>query len=128
VQADYTRERGAEETRRLLAGPTRPTAILYDNDLMAAAALSEAQRMGIDVPADLSILAWDDSLLCEMVRPALTALHRDIAGAGARAAHSLVQLAAGHPVGSVRENPPVLTVRDSTAKPRPSGAMAKPAR
>lgn len=122
VEADYTRERGAGETRRLLGGATRPTAILYDNDVMAAAGLLEAHHMGIHVPSELSILAWDDSLLCEMVHPALTALHRDIAGAGARAAHGLVELAAGRRVGHVQENTPVLNVRGSTASPGSLGS------
>ena len=69
VAADYTAEHGAEATRDLLKQAAPPTAILYDNDLMALAGLGAAQRMGVRVPADLSIVVWDDSALCELVHP-----------------------------------------------------------
>ena len=118
VEGDYTGEYGAMATRALLEDGAPPTAILYDNDVMAVAGLGEAQRMGVDVPGDLSIVAWDDSVLCELVHPALTALRRDIAAVGAEAARRLRKAATGVPVGDFLEAVPVLTVRDSTGKPR----------
>jgi DNA-binding LacI/PurR family transcriptional regulator len=120
VEADYTGEQGAEATRRLLEAASPPTAILYDNDLMAVSGLSAAQRFGIDVPAELSIVAWDDSPLCELVHPPLTALRRDIPAYGAHAARRLLQAAGGAVVGDFEDAPPVLTVRDSTG-PAPAG-------
>jgi Periplasmic binding protein-like domain len=51
VAADYTAEHGAEATRDLLKQAAPPTAILYDNDVMALAGLGAAQRMGVRVPA-----------------------------------------------------------------------------
>jgi DNA-binding LacI/PurR family transcriptional regulator len=118
VEADYTGEFGARATRELLGRGDPPTAILYDNDVMAVAGLGEAQRLGVDVPGDLSVMAWDDSMLCELVHPALTALSRDIAAAGAEAARRLSQMAAGAEVSDFREPPPVLMARESTGKPR----------
>lgn len=115
VTADYTAEHGAEATRNLLEQAEPPTAIVYDNDVMAVAGLGAAQRMGVRVPADLSIVAWDDSTLCELVHPALTALRRDIPATGANAARMLREAAAGRPPGTLQEAPPVLLVRDSTA-------------
>ncbi len=117
VEADYTRERGTEATRTLLRGRRRPTAIMYDSDLMAIAGLIAAQRMGVEVPAELSIVAWDDSPLCELVHPPLTALSRDIPAYGAHAARTLAQVASGEAVGHFQEVPPVLTIRGSTASP-----------
>jgi DNA-binding LacI/PurR family transcriptional regulator len=118
VEADYTGEFGARATRDLLGRDDPPTAILYDNDVMAVAGLGEAQRTGLDVPADLSVMAWDDSMLCELVHPALTALRWDIATTGAEAARILTRVAAGEVVTGFREPPPVLMVRESTSKPR----------
>jgi DNA-binding LacI/PurR family transcriptional regulator len=120
VEADYTRERGAEATRTLLRARQPPTAIIYDNDLMAISGLICAQRLGIDVPAGLSIIAWDDSPLCELVHPPLTALSRDIPAYGAHAARTLARIAAGHPATHYQENPPVLTLRGSTGSPPPA--------
>ncbi len=116
VACDYTSEHGAEATRELLLSPRPPTAILFDNDLMAVSGLSAAQQLGVDVPAELSIVAWDDSALCELVHPALTALRRDIAGTGSEAARRLVMLAGGAEAGSFQEPPPVLTERASTSR------------
>jgi DNA-binding LacI/PurR family transcriptional regulator len=117
VEADYTGEHGAAATRRLLRSDQPPTAILYDNDIMAVSGLSAATAMGVAVPAELSIVAWDDSPLCALVHPPLAALTRDIAAYGASAARTLIQLADGAAVDDVEVAPPVLTLRASTASP-----------
>ncbi len=119
VSCDYTGEEGARATRRLLSSPERPTAIVYDNDVMAIAGLAVAQEMGLSVPADLSLVAWDDSPLCQLVHPPLTALRRDIASHGAQAARQLLAVIAGEPATSFQDEPAHLVPRGSTAPPRP---------
>ena len=121
VTADYTAEHGVEATRTLLDRAQPPTAILYDNDVMAVAALSAAQRAGLAVPGDLSIIAWGDSALCELVHPSVTALRWDTVEAGAQAARLLNLAAEGAEVGSYQEGPPQLMVRESTGPRRPEG-------
>ncbi|MGJ0223669.1 substrate-binding domain-containing protein, partial [Streptococcus pyogenes] len=61
VEGDYTERSGAELTRRLLEGPDAPTAIVFDNDVMALGGLAAAAEAGVDVPERLSVVAWDDS-------------------------------------------------------------------
>lgn len=117
VHTDYTGEEGARATRRLLSSPERPTAIVYDNDIMAVAGLSVAQEMRLEVPADLSIVAWDDSPLCQVVRPPLTVLTRDIPAYGAHAAQRLLSLIDGENTGPLEDEAPRLTARGSTAPP-----------
>ena len=117
VGGDNTGSRGAQATCDLLRSARPPTAILYDNDLMAVSGLSVAQRMGVPVPAELSIVAWDDSALCEVVHPSLTALRRDIAAGAAEGARRLVSLVEGAAVGNFEEAPPVLIRRGSTGRP-----------
>lgn len=118
VHSDYTGEEGARATRRLLSSPERPTAIVYDNDIMAVAGLSVAQEMGLSVPSELSIVAWDDSPLAQVVRPPLTVLTRDIPAYGARAARALMALIEGQEVAASLKDPaPTLTPRGSTAPP-----------
>jgi DNA-binding LacI/PurR family transcriptional regulator len=118
IQTDYTGEEGAQATRTLLSQSTRPTAILYDNDVMAVAAIGVAQEMGVDVPRDLSIVAWDDSPLSQLVRPALTALSRDIPAYGAHAAALLLSQLDGRTVERMQDVAPRLIPRASTAPAR----------
>ncbi|GIH75654.1 LacI family DNA-binding transcriptional regulator [Planobispora longispora] len=119
MHTDYTGEEGARATRRLIGSPARPTAIVYDNDIMAVAGLSTAQEMRLDVPDDLSIVAWDDSPLSQVVRPALTALSRDIPAYGAHAAKALLALVAG-------EGGEITGFEDRAARLVPRGSTAPP--
>jgi DNA-binding LacI/PurR family transcriptional regulator len=121
AEADYTAEHGAQATRELLSDARPPTAILYDNDVMAVAGLGAAQRLGITVPSDVSIVSWDDSVLCGITHPALTAVGRDIAGIGSTAARLLREMAAGERPAHVREARAELVVRGSSG-PAPAGA------
>jgi DNA-binding LacI/PurR family transcriptional regulator len=114
VEADYTGEAGAQATRRVLSSANRPTAITYDNDVMAVAGLGVAMEMRLMVPADLSIVAWEDSPLCQAVRPALTVLKRDIAAYGTHAAQLLFDAIDGLPARSVQDQTAELVVRAST--------------
>jgi DNA-binding LacI/PurR family transcriptional regulator len=87
--------------------------------VVAMSGLSAAPHLGVAVPGELSIVSWDDSPLCELVHPPLTALRRDIAGAGAEGARRLAGLAGGAEVGDFEEPPPVLIRRGSTGRPSP---------
>ena len=114
VTADYTPERAAEATAGLLGAAEPPTAILYDNDVMAAAGLGVAQRMGRSVPGEVSIISWDDSVLCELMQPALTALRWDIEGMGTAAGRLLRAVAGGGQPDSVAAAAPALHTRASS--------------
>ena len=105
----------------LSAPPTRPTALLYDNDIMAIAGLSVAQQMGlVGAGLDLSIIAWDDSPICRLVHPPLTALSRDIQAFGAAAArHLLAGDRRARRPADVETTRGELTPRGSTGRPRP---------
>jgi DNA-binding LacI/PurR family transcriptional regulator len=55
-------------------GVARPTAIFATNDLMALGAIEAATDAGLRVPADLSVVGFDDIALCTHLRPALTTI------------------------------------------------------
>ena len=116
--ADYTGEESARITRRMLSCTSRPTAVIYDNDIMAVAGLAVAQEMGVRVPADLSIVAWDDSPLCRLVHPALTAVSRDIPRYGVHAARQLLASISGQQIVNFQDATPRLVPRGSTAPPQ----------
>ncbi|NGN63321.1 LacI family transcriptional regulator [Streptomyces sp. A7024] len=117
LATDFSGEEGARATRTLLTSADRPTAILYDNDLSAVAGLSVAAEMGLSVPTDVSLLAWDDSQLCTLTHPKLSAMSHDVHGFGAEVARALFELLE---TGSTESRPvptPVLMPRGSTAPP-----------
>ena len=115
VTTDFSSSAGAAATRQLLNSKSPPTAIVYDNDIMAVAGLGTAQELGVLVPAELSLVSFDDSTLCEVVRPALTARARDVLAYGARAAQALIALVEGEDMpGNVDEMPRLIS-RGSTA-------------
>ena len=118
VVTDYTPESGARETRRLLSSPEPPTAIIFDSDLLAVTGLGVAQQMGFDVPDDLSLIGWDDSLISRVVHPPLTAITRDIGAYGATAARHLLAVLDGVARQDVEVARGELTPRGSTAPPR----------
>jgi DNA-binding LacI/PurR family transcriptional regulator len=89
---DFRAETGAHVTRRLLAGPERPTAFIYESDILAVAGLGVAHEMGFHVPRDVSIIAWDDSPFCQVVHPPLSAVTRDVPRLGVRACRLLLEL------------------------------------
>ena len=114
VAADYSGDAGAAATRDLLLSGRPPTAIVYDNDVMAVSAVGVAAELGVDVPGELSIIAWDDSPLCRLPHPALTAMSLDITAYGAAAAATLLRVIAGERVPDRVFGAPELIVRGST--------------
>lgn len=120
VASDYTGESGSRATRRLLSAADRPTALIFDNDVMAIAGLTVARELGIAVPGQLSIIAWDDSPACRLLHPPLTALSRDIGAYGKQAAGMLLSMMGGADVGDAHCAAAVLVPRGSTASRAPN--------
>ncbi|GAA0600053.1 LacI family DNA-binding transcriptional regulator [Kutzneria viridogrisea] len=107
----------AEAVRRLLAARPRPTALVCDTDVMALGALGVAAQLGIRVPGELSVLAGEDSPLCLLPHPALTAVRVDLHSYGAAAAETLRCLLAGDRPPDRTFGPPCLVERGSTGPP-----------
>jgi LacI family transcriptional regulator len=55
-----------------------PTAIFASNDDMAAGVLAVAHDRGVDVPAALSVVGFDDTVLARTVWPPLTTIHQPV--------------------------------------------------
>jgi LacI family repressor for deo operon, udp, cdd, tsx, nupC, and nupG len=115
AEGDYSYESGRAATVELLeAGPT---AIVCDNDVMALAALDALHEHGRKVPDDISLIAWDDSTLCQLAVPALSAMSHDVGRIGELAAGALLDALAGA-APAVYEAPAAhLVARDSTGFP-----------
>ncbi|GAB2800386.1 hypothetical protein GCM10027073_35640 [Streptomyces chlorus] len=116
VETGFSGEEGARATRTLLLTPDRPTAIVYD--IMAVAGLGVAAERGVSVPDDLSLLAWDDSQLCRLTHPTLSAMSHDVHRFGAEVTEVLFDVIAGEKVRPRPVATPSLVPRRSTAPPR----------
>lgn len=92
VHGGSTEQGGLAATRELLAAHPRPSAVIYDNDVMAVATVARAAELGVRIPGDLAVIAWDDSMLCRVVEPAVTAFEHDVVADAATAAHRLLEL------------------------------------
>jgi len=119
---------GLQAAERLLAGPDRPTAIFAANDDMAAATISEALRLGLDVPGALSVVGFDDTLIAAAIWPSLTTIRQPIADMGAAAVELALEEIRRRRSGDDR--PPcrrqlgyTLVARDSSG-PAPSAAQS----
>jgi DNA-binding LacI/PurR family transcriptional regulator len=74
-----TIENGKSAARQLLEGKEdRPTAIFACNDLLAIGVIEEARKLGINVPEELSVVGFDNTILAEIVNPALTSVAQPI--------------------------------------------------
>ena len=59
-------------TLQLLGTPSRPTALLAINDLLAVGALRAIKDLGLDVPRDVSLFGYDDIPLSRYLVPQLS--------------------------------------------------------
>ncbi|KHD75406.1 ABC transporter substrate-binding protein [Actinoplanes utahensis] len=110
--ADYSYESGRTATAELLAAS--PTAIVCDNDVMALAALETLRDRGLSVPADISVVAWDDSAQCQLAVPALSAMSHDVGRIGELGARALLDAMAGAPPAVYEAPAAHLVIRAST--------------
>jgi LacI family transcriptional regulator len=84
---NISKSQGETEITDLLKENPWITAIFAINDNIAVSAIHAAQRMGLDVPRDVSVIGYDDTDLATSVSPKLTTMHVDTVAMGQGAAH-----------------------------------------
>jgi LacI family transcriptional regulator len=118
VEARYELGAARAAMARILAAADRPTAVICHNDVLAHGAVLEAQAHGLEVPAALSVIGFDDLEFAEHVRPGLTTMRVPADLMGAKAVDELIARIEHHrrprPVNLVE---PELIVRGSTSPP-----------
>jgi len=82
VTCGATIEDGYQAALQLLRLPMRPTALLAINDLLAIGALRAASDLGLRVPADVSLVGYDDIPLTSYLTPRLTTSSKDMIKVG----------------------------------------------
>ncbi len=115
---DFYVESGRRAMADLLSLDEPPTAVFAASDMMALGAIRAAGDAGLNVPADLSVIGFDDIQLADHMNPPLTTVRQDKVGLGAAAGTALVRLIDGEqdPVSSTVL--PVELIRRGSTRPR----------
>ncbi|GAA5153811.1 LacI family DNA-binding transcriptional regulator [Amycolatopsis dongchuanensis] len=91
------------------------TAIIVDSETIAAEIVAHAPEIGVRVPEQLSVIAWEDSWVSSIVRPRLTAFDAPVEESARTAVTLLEQLVRGENAASRTVTGRRLIVRESTA-------------
>ncbi len=114
----FSLEGGRLGLRQLMRLRHKPTAIFCGNDLLAVGAMLEAERMGLDVPSDLSICGIDNLEISEAINPGLTTVSLPTQDLGRIAAQYMLSAISGEVIAAKSLLPFELLVRGSTGLPR----------
>jgi DNA-binding LacI/PurR family transcriptional regulator len=116
VAAPAATTEAVEVAAAMLAGTGRPTGVFCLSDSLAFAVYRAARDAGLRIPADLSVVGYDDHQLAVLVDPGLTTLAWD--------EDAIVEAAVGQLTGLLDEPVPApppfrpeLIVRGSTSPP-----------
>ncbi|MFN8530853.1 MAG: LacI family DNA-binding transcriptional regulator [Anaerolineae bacterium] len=94
----------------------RPTAIIAISDLIAIGVIAEAERQGIVIGRDVSLIGYDNAPLTQYLRPPLTTLEQPLELIGQEVIARLCDVMSGKPLASELRHtllPPRLIVRGS---------------
>jgi LacI family transcriptional regulator len=120
----FSLEGGRLGLRQLMRLRHKPTAIFCGNDLLAVGAMLEAERMGLDVPSDLSICGIDNLEISEAINPGLTTVSLPTQDLGRIAAQYMLSAISGEIIAAKSLLPFELVVRGSTRLPRRKRILA----
>ncbi|PXA88240.1 LacI family transcriptional regulator [Caulobacter sp. D4A] len=126
VQGEFTFKTGLDAARLLLEIDEPPTAIFAANDEMAAATCMEAQRRGLRIPDDISVVGFDDAPIAGVIWPTLTTIRQPFEPMALRALQTFAAWNSGE--SGLRTGPFLaqhsLVIRESTGPAR-KGPPAK---
>jgi len=116
-------ENGRAAVKQILDFPSRPTALICYNDMLAIGALKEFQQSNIRVPQDMSVTGFDNIVFSAYTNPLLTTFDQPKRFIGSEAARLLLDLLDPTSTPELSNQPKVkilkgnLLVRGSTAPP-----------
>jgi DNA-binding LacI/PurR family transcriptional regulator len=120
---------GAQAITRLMSLPEPPTAVFFTDPIATLGALRRCQELGLRVPAELSIVGFDDSDIRAHTFPQLTAVCQDARMLGYEAALWLTRVLAGPPGVPARiqeSRPTMLDINQTTGRPPREGVRVLP--
>jgi LacI family transcriptional regulator len=93
LHGDFNFSGGTELTKRILDKHPRVTAIFAANDVMAFGAIRATLDRGLRIPADMSLIGFDNIEFSSIIHPPLTTIHQPKYEMGEAAVEILLRLA-----------------------------------
>lgn len=90
AEGDFSESSGYSAMQRLL--PTHPDAVFAASDLMAVGGMRAVQDAGLNIPADIAFVGFDDLPLAANANPPLTTIHQPIYPFGFKAVEVLIEM------------------------------------
>jgi DNA-binding LacI/PurR family transcriptional regulator len=118
LESDHTLEGGMTAMGKLLNRPNPPTAVVCSNDLTAIGVLHCLFEAGKQVPADLSVIGFDDVHIAQFMLPPLTTVRMACADIAQNAFTILRNRIESASTGDAVAVETRLIVRQSTGAPR----------
>lgn len=115
---NYTEADGEQATHQLLEQATPPSAIFAGNDYSALGALSAAAAAGVNVPADLSIVGFDNTSAAKLGHIQLTTVEQPSESIARHAVELVLERIEGRTEPKHVLTEPRLIVRSTTGAPR----------
>lgn len=119
IEGKNSYESGIECAELLLKQAVRPTAIVANNDEMAAGVLRVASNLNIKVPDELSVAGFDDNILASRIIPSLTTIKRPVHNMARLAVQKLINKSQSTESEQIKLDEvisPYLVKRESTDK------------
>jgi len=113
----FSIEEGYRCTKEILTASGGCTAIAAGNDMLAVGVYRALDEAGLNCPADMSVVGFNDMPFINMLRPPLTTVSFSHYQVGTEAAQLLIGRLNGNDAVKVLYLAPELIVRDSTARP-----------
>ncbi|WP_395337193.1 LacI family DNA-binding transcriptional regulator [Novosphingobium sp. BL-8H] len=87
---EFDYESGKAAARTLLQRKDRPTAVICSSDDLAAGVVAQANHLGLQLPRDLTVTGFDDTILASRLWPPLTVVQQPVEEMAFRAAQCLI--------------------------------------
>ncbi len=117
AEGDFDCEGGVTAFQALQQQVELPTALFICNDMMAMGVINQADKQGIQVPEDLSIVGYDDVKIAKFITPSLTTIHQPKHRLGQMAVDTLLErIETKEESNRVIQLEPTLVIRDSVKR------------
>ncbi|MCA9886499.1 MAG: LacI family DNA-binding transcriptional regulator, partial [Anaerolineae bacterium] len=91
ASGDFSQSSGYQQTLKLMALSDPPTAIFAANDVMAIGVMDAVRELGMDIPADVSVVGFDDIPQASTTHPKLTTVRQPLEQMGREGVRLLLE-------------------------------------